>query len=54
MLNKMVLNKRSVSDFKKNKLKSPIKAEPKENDMDEAKEKDPSKVKHESDDLLEQ
>ena len=45
MLNEMVLNKRSVSD----KLKSPIKTMPKKTNIEEIKEKDQNKVKHESD-----
>ena len=46
LLNEMVLNKRSVSDFKKDKLKSPlIEAMPKEIDMEEAKEKDSNNLK---------
>ena len=48
----MVLNKRSVSDFKKDKLSSPIiDAMPKEIDMEEAKEKDPNNLKQEYDEL---
>lgn len=47
----MVLNKRSVSDFKKDKLRSPIEIKPKAIDMEEAKEKDPNNLKQEYDEL---